>query len=68
MVERNKTFQVVVHGIMVLLCLVCVLPFLLLIMSSFADENWLIMTGTPSFRPSSAQMHINIYWWIPVLL
>src|SRR5699024_4313631 len=43
MVERNKTFQVVTHCIMILLCLMCVLPFILLIMSSLADEDWLIM-------------------------
>ena len=63
MVERNKTFQVVVHGIMVLLCLVCVLPFLLLIMSSFADENWLIMNGY-SFFP--AKLSADAYQYLLV--
>ena len=63
MVERNKTFQVVVHGIMVLLCLVCVLPFLLLIMSSVADENWLIMNGY-SFFP--AKISADAYQYLLV--
>ena len=63
MVERNKTFQVVVHGIMVLLCLVCVLPFLLLIMSSVADENWLIMNGY-SFFP--AKLSADAYQYLLV--
>ena len=63
MVERNKTFQVVVHGIMVLLCLVCVLPLLLLIMSSVADENWLIMNGY-SFFP--AKLSADAYQYLLV--
>ena len=63
MVERNKTFQVVVHRIMVLLCLVCVLPVLLLIMSSLAHQNWLIMNGY-SFFP--AKLSADAYQYLLV--
>ena len=63
MVERNRTFQIIAHGIMVLLCLLCVLPFLLLIISSFAEENWLIMNGY-SFFP--ANLSIDAYKYLLV--
>lgn len=63
MVERNKTFQVVTHCIMILLCLMCVLPFILLIMSSLADEDWLIMNGY-SFLP--AKLSLDAYRYLLV--
>ena len=63
MVERNKTFQVVTHCIMILLCLMCVLPFILLIMSSLADEDWLIMNGY-SFFP--AKLSLDAYRYLLV--
>lgn len=63
MVERNRTFQVIAHSIMILLCLLCVLPFLLLIVSSFADENWLIMNGY-SFFP--AKLSVDAYQYLLV--
>lgn len=61
MVERNKTFQIVTHCIMILLCLMCVLPFVLLIMSSLADEGWLIMNGY-SFLP--AKLSLDAYRYL----
>lgn len=61
MVERNKTFQIVTHCIMILLCLMCVLPFVLLIMSSLADEEWLIMNGY-SFLP--AKLSLDAYRYL----
>lgn len=63
MVERNRTFQVVVHILMVILCLACVLPFLLLIISSVADEKWLILNGY-SFLP--AELSLDAYKYLLV--
>ena len=45
MVEKNNRFQIVVHFIMILLCVFCLFPFLLLVVSSFADEQQLIRDG-----------------------
>ncbi len=50
MVEKNKTFQAVSHIIMVGLALLCVLPFVLLIVSSITEEKTLIKYGY-SFIP-----------------
>lgn len=45
MVEKNNRFQIVVHIVMILLCVFCLFPFLLLVVSSFADEQQLIRDG-----------------------
>lgn len=45
MVEKNKTFQVVDHIIMILLCLFCVVPFLIMFSSSITSETTLIREG-----------------------
>ncbi len=45
MVEKNNRFQIVVHFVMILLCVFCLFPFLLLVVSSFADEQQLIRDG-----------------------
>lgn len=50
MVESNKGFQVVLHGIFALLTIICVMPFLLLISSSITEETTLIREGY-SFWP-----------------
>lgn len=52
MVDSNKSFQVVANCIMALLTLFCVLPFLLLILSSITEENALIKNGY-SFFPAN---------------
>ncbi|BBI31984.1 carbohydrate ABC transporter permease [Cohnella abietis] len=52
MVESNKSFQVVAHTIMALLSLFCLLPFVLLIVSSITNEAMLIRDGY-SFFPRS---------------
>ena len=49
MVEKNKGFQIIAHCIMILLTLFCLLPFLLLIASSFTDETTLIQDGYAFF-------------------
>lgn len=55
MVQKNKTFQVVAHLIMILLCLFCLLPFVMLISSSITQEQTLVREGY-SFLPK------NINW------
>ena len=51
MVENNKTFQIVTNIIMILLCVFCLFPFILLIVSSITDEATLVRDGY-SFFPS----------------
>jgi putative aldouronate transport system permease protein len=50
MIDNNKTFQVILHIIMVLLSLFCIVPFLLLISSSITSEEALTKFGY-SFIP-----------------
>ncbi|SHL34807.1 putative aldouronate transport system permease protein [Anaerocolumna jejuensis DSM 15929] len=45
MVEKSKTFQIVAHTIMIVLCLFCVIPILLLISSSITAEGTLMKSG-----------------------
>ncbi|RXZ82906.1 carbohydrate ABC transporter permease [Paenibacillaceae bacterium] len=45
MVDTSKTFQVMAHSVMILLSLVCLLPFVLLIISSVTNEATLIRDG-----------------------
>ena len=50
MVERNKSFQIAANVIMILLSAMCIVPFILLIMSSITKENILLKYGY-SFWP-----------------
>ncbi len=45
MVEKSNKFQIAAHIIMILLCLFCLFPFVLLVVSSFTDEQVLIREG-----------------------
>ena len=45
MVEKSHKFQIIAHIIMIVLCIFCLFPFLLLIVSSFTDEQVLIREG-----------------------
>ena len=60
MVEKNKSFQVGAHIVMVFLSLCCILPFVLLIASSFTDENELIRSGY-SFIPAKFSLDAYAY-------
>ncbi len=60
MVESNKTFQVVAHIIMILLSLFCILPFILLIVSSITGETSLIRNGY-SFIPEAIDLSAYKY-------
>ena len=51
MVEKNKGFQVFAHILMIFISLCCLAPFLLLLASSFTDEQALITNGY-SFVPA----------------
>lgn len=63
MVERNKTFQILANGIMVLLVIFCMLPLILLFSSSLNEEHALIVNGY-SFLPS--KLDFSAYKYILV--
>lgn len=50
MVQNDKGLQIILNVIMIILCLICVLPFLLLISSSLSADNDLVKYGY-SFLP-----------------
>lgn len=45
MVEKSHKFQVAAHILMILLCIFCLFPFVLLVVSSFTNEQTLIREG-----------------------
>lgn len=45
MVENRKTYDIITNVILVLICVCCIAPFLLLISSSFTSENSLVRNG-----------------------
>ena len=51
MVERKKGFQIAANIIMILLAALCIIPFVLLVMSSVTDESALLKNGY-SFFPA----------------
>lgn len=51
----DKLISMVVHTLIVLFCLLCVIPFIVAISASFADERELLRTGY-SFWPRSFSM------------
>ena len=55
MVDRSKGFQIVAHLIMIVLVLFCVVPFILLVISSFTKETSLIRYGY-SFFPKEIDL------------
>ena len=61
MVEKNKGFQVGAHIAMVILSLCCIVPFLLLIMSSITDEQELIRNGYTLFPKA---LSLNAYQYM----
>ncbi len=60
MVEKNRGFQIFAHTVMILLTLFCLLPFLLLIVSSVTSETSLIRTGY-SFFPEELSLDVYRY-------
>lgn len=49
MVVHDKGFQIVVHAIFIVLSLACLLPFILLVVSSVTDETTLLQNGYSFF-------------------
>ncbi len=60
MVEKNKTFQIAAHIVMIILVLACLFPFALLIMSSITEENELIRSGYTLF-PAKFSLDAYLY-------
>ncbi len=60
MVKNDKIFQIILNLIMILLCLICVLPFLLLISSSFSADSDLVKYGY-SFLPRKLDLSAYRY-------
>ena len=45
MIEKNNRFQIAAHIVMILLCIFCLFPFLILISSSITSEMTLVREG-----------------------
>lgn len=60
MVDRNVKFQIAAHAVMALLCLFCLLPFVLLAVSSVTTESSLIRNGY-TFVPSGIDLSAYKY-------
>lgn len=60
MVHNNKTGQIVLTVVMILLAAFCVIPFLLIVMSSFTEESTLMQNGY-SFFPANFSLEAYIY-------
>ncbi|MDD6283287.1 MAG: carbohydrate ABC transporter permease [Oribacterium sp.] len=60
MVKKDTGFQIVANTIMIILCLLAVLPFILLLMSSITDEKTLITYGY-SFFPKKFSLYAYRY-------
>lgn len=60
MVEKNRIGQVILHLIMILLVLSCILPLLLMIISSFTAESSLLKNGY-SFYPDEWSLETYLY-------
>ena len=60
MVEHDRLQQTLMHFFMILLVLCCVLPFLLMVMASFTDEQTLIRNGY-SFFPEKFSLETYQY-------
>ena len=60
MVEKNKSFQVFAHIVMLFLALCCIFPFVLLIMASLTEEQTLIRNGYSLF-PEKFSLESYLY-------
>lgn len=45
MVENNKKYTLVIHAVLILLCVLCLAPFILLLSASFTSETSLLADG-----------------------
>lgn len=60
MVQHDRVQQILMHIFMIILVLCCVLPFLLMVMASFTDEQTLIRNGY-SFFPEKFSLETYQY-------
>lgn len=60
--KSERLFQTVINLIMVLISMTCVLPFLLMIVSSFSSENSIVQYGY-SFIPKQFSLSAYQYLW-----
>lgn len=60
MVENGKGFQIFAHILLSFLIICAIAPFILLIMSSFTEEQTLITNGYSFFLQNSAPMPMSI--------
>lgn len=59
--RKKVTLSVMItHGVMILLCMLCIIPFLLIVISSFTDESALMMNGY-SFFPEKVSTYAYTY-------
>lgn len=61
--KTNDMNQTVVHAIFIILVVLCLFPFVLLIMSSFTEESAIVSNGY-SFWPSEFSLDAYSYLWI----
>ena len=66
MVQNNKVGQIVINIIMILLVAFCVIPFLLIVVSSFTDESTLMQNGY-SFFPEKLSLEAVSYTHLQML-
>ena len=59
MVERKKGFQITANILMIILAAACIIPFILLVMSSITDESSLLKNGYSFFPQSLVLTHIK---------
>lgn len=45
MVENRKGYDILIHTVMVIICILCLAPFILLVSASFTSENSLLAEG-----------------------
>lgn len=58
--KKNKRYQVIINGILILITLIIILPFVLVFVSSVTDENTLIRNGY-SFFPEKFSLYAYQY-------
>lgn len=63
MVKNDRLFQLISNIVFVLLCALCLLPFILLVVSSFTDEMVLIRNGY-SFFPEKLSLESYKYLFV----
>jgi putative aldouronate transport system permease protein len=60
--KENRAWQSAAHIILILFSLACLLPFVLLTVSSFTDENVIVQYGY-SFFPKELSLEAYVYLW-----